>query len=212
MIDEEKAAANRAARQAKKQAYLRSIYDRHVEQYRARAEQDALAIARDSHAAIDGLLTRDLAQNPPVTQIRCARGCSHCCRGPVEIAAHEAELLVAAVRASGSAIDEAKLQRQSRYTVDTWREQPTDDRSCVFLGSDGACTVYESRPDACRKLLVTSNPAYCDAERAAADRIDRWFSWEAEMKASAALEVFGVTLMPHALLAALRGEDAGSQG
>lgn len=211
MIDEETAAANRAARRARKQAYLRSIYERHVEQFRARTGQDALAIARESHAAIDKLLERDLEQNPPLENIRCARGCSHCCHGPVEIAAHEAALLIDVVRAAGRSLDEERLRRQSRHTVDTWREQPPVDRACVFLGGDGACTVYESRPDACRKLLVTSNPAFCDAERAAVDRIDRWFSWEAEMMASAALEVFGVTLMPRALLAAWRDQDADGQ-
>ena len=212
MIDEGKAAANRAARRAKKQEYLSTIYDRHVERFRAQTGQDALALARDSHAGIDGLLARDLAQSPPVAEIRCARGCSHCCHGPVEIAAHEAELLVAIVRASGGVLDEGLLLRQSGYSVETWREQPLADRACVFLGSDGACRAYESRPDACRKLLVTSNPAFCDTEKAATDRIDRWFSWEAEMMASAALEVFGLTLMPRALLNAWRGGNAAGQG
>lgn len=208
MIDEKKAAANRAARMAKKQVHLRAIYDRHVEHFRALAGQDALVVARNSHAAIDSLLARDLEQNPPLENIRCARGCSHCCHGPVEIAAHEAELLVDVVRASGRPLDEERLQRQSRCAVDTWREQAPADRACVFLGGDGACTVYESRPAACRKLLVTSNPAFCDADKEATDRIDRWFSWEAEMMASAALEVFSLDVMPRALLAARRGKDA----
>lgn len=208
MIDEEKVAANRAVRRAIKQAHLRAVYDRHVGELRALAGQDALAIARTSHAAIDGFLARDLKLNPPVADIRCARGCSHCCHGPVEIAAHEAELLLAAVRASGAALDAERLQRQARCTVDSWREQPPVDRACVFLGADGACTVYESRPVACRKLLVTSSPAFCDADRNAAHRIERWFGWEAEMMASAALEVFGLDLMPRALLAASRGKTA----
>ncbi|MGA0032699.1 MAG: YkgJ family cysteine cluster protein [Burkholderiales bacterium] len=208
MIDEEKAAANRAARMARKQAHLRAVYDRHVEKLRALAGQDVLSIARDGHAAIDELLERDLEQNPPLENIRCARGCSHCCHGPVEIAAHEAALLIDVVRAAGRPLDEERLQRQSRYTVDTWRDQAPTDRACVFLGGDGACMVYESRPGACRKLLVTSNPAFCDTDRNAMHRIDRWFSWEAEMMASAALEVFGLDLMPRALLAAARGKNA----
>lgn len=208
MIDEKTAAANRAARMAIKQAHLRAVYDRHVEHFRKLEGQDALTVARNSHTAIDGLLARDLEQNPPLDNIRCARGCSHCCHGPVEIAAHEAELLVDVVRASGRQLDEERLQRQSRYAVDTWREQAPNDRACVFLGGDGACTVYESRPGACRKLLVTSNPEFCDAEKNSTHRIDRWFSWEAEMMASAALEVFSPDLMPRALLAARRGKAA----
>ncbi|MGE4110433.1 MAG: YkgJ family cysteine cluster protein [Burkholderiales bacterium] len=208
MIDEKKAAANRAARMAKKQAHLRAVYDRHVEKLRVLAGQDSLSIARDSHAAIDGYLARDLEQNPPLENIRCARGCSHCCHGPVEIAAHEAALLIDVVRASGRPLDRDRLQRQGRYAVDTWREQAPADRACVFLGGDGACTVYESRPAACRKLLVTSPPEFCDAGKNSTHRIDRWFSWEAEMMASAALEVFGLDLMPRALLAAARGKNA----
>lgn len=206
MIDEEKAAANKAARRARKQAHLRALFDRHVEHLRALERRDALSIARDAQAAIDGLLARDLGQAAGDAGIRCSKGCSHCCRGPVEIGPQEAALLVATVRADGRTLDEALLDRQSRYDVGTWREQPAGDRACVFLGNDGACTVYASRPLACRKLLVTSNPDFCDADRDAMDRIDRWFSWEAEMMASAALEVFSVDLMPKALLAAWRGK------
>lgn len=206
MIDEETAAANRAARRERKQAHLRALYDRHVESFRAREGQDALTVARDAQSAVDDLLARDLGENPGTLGIRCARGCSHCCHGPVEIGPQEATLLAATVRAAGRTLDEARLERQSGHSVETWREQPAVDRACVFLGNDGACTVYAVRPLACRKLLVTSDPLYCDAKQNAMDRIDRWFSWEAEMLSSAALEVFGVTLMPKALLSAWHDE------
>ena len=51
---------------------------------------------------------------------------------------------------------------------------------------------------------MTSDPALCDADANASDRIERWFSWEAEIMESAALEVFGVELMPRLLLEALK--------
>jgi len=204
MIDESKAAANRAAREAKKSEHLRGVMDRHTEKFRAMANAAPQAAAREAHAAIEAVLDRDRQRDAASRDIRCGKGCSHCCRGPVEIRAHEAVLLVEAARELGVEIDRARLERQSGSTVATWRQQPAADRACVFLGADGACTVYESRPGACRKLLVTSDPALCDADANASDRIERWFSWEAEIMESAALEVFGVELMPRLLLEALK--------
>jgi hypothetical protein len=100
--------------------------------------------------------------------------------------------------------DKARLERQSRYT---WRQQPAADTACGFLGSDGACRVYESRPNACRKLLVLSDPALCDAGKHPPDQVERWFSWEAEILETAALETFGGALMPRSLLAALKRDE-----
>jgi len=204
MIDEQKAAANRAARMERKRAHLRAVYDRQLARLRELEGQDPLTTARNTNAAMDGLLAADRVNNPFAAGIRCAKGCSHCCNGPVEIGPHESALLIEALRSAGRSLDEQRLERQSGYSVATWRKQPPADRACVFLGEGGACTVYDSRPGACRKLLVLSDPAFCDAGNGAMDQIDRWFSWEAEMMASAALELFGVDLMPRALLAASR--------
>ncbi len=206
MDDKDRAADNRAERQAKKAAWLRAAYDRHVDQFRAAGGLAPIAIARDTHLAMDSLLEQDRLQGADSEKIRCSKGCSHCCHGPVEIGPHEATLLVEVMRENGVTPDIARMERQGRHSVETWREQTRADQACVFLGSDGACTVYASRPDACRKLLVMSNPAHCDASQGTSARIDRWFSWEAEMMASAALEVFGVNLMPKALLLALRAK------
>lgn len=203
MTDDAKSLANRAARNEAKEAYLRAIYDRYIGEFRAYSDQDPLAIARNTHIVMDEVLQRDRAKSPGSEKIRCSKGCSHCCHGPVEIAPHEAALLVEVMQQTGITADVARLERQGRHTVDSWREQPAADQACVFLSKDQACTVYESRPDACRKLLVMSDPRHCDVEQGTTDQIDRWFSWEAEMMASAALEVFGVTLMPGALLQAL---------
>ncbi|MBY0271275.1 MAG: YkgJ family cysteine cluster protein [Burkholderiales bacterium] len=204
MSDENsRASANRAARNEKKEAYLRAIYDRYTAEFRAAENQDALTIARSTHSTMDTVLQADRAKNPGSENIRCGKSCSHCCREAVEIWPQEAALLAGVVRETGMVLDMARLERQSAYTVDTWRQQPPADKACLFLGSDGACTVYESRPNACRKLLVVTDPALCDAEKSKPDSVGRWFSWEAELMESAALEVFGAALMPAALLAAL---------
>lgn len=209
MIDSSKAAANRKAREDKKAAHLRGILDRYKEQFRALGNRDAPAVAREVHVAIDNVLERDRRNSATSGDIQCRKGCAHCCHGPVEIWPHEAALLVEFARGAGIELDKARLERQSRYTADTWRQQPPADRACGFLGEDGACKVYESRPNACRKLLVVTDPALCDAAKHPPDSVGRWFSWEAEILESAALEVFGAALMPGSLLAAMarRGKE-----
>lgn len=203
MIDDAKAAANRKARDERKAAHLREIHGRYTGEFRALGSEDAPAVARRVHAAMDAVLDRDLGKSANSGDIRCHKGCSHCCHGPVEIWPQEAALLVETARGSGVEMDRARLERQGRYSAETWRDQTAADRACVFLGGDGACRVYASRPNACRKLLVVSDPALCDAAKHPPDGIDRWFSWEAEMMESAALETCGAALMPRSLLAVL---------
>ena len=189
----------------RRMAELRALYEGHVARFRAVLRQEPASLAREAHADMEALLVQD-RQQPGAEAIRCNKGCSHCCYGPVEIRAHEAVLLVEQLRDEGRSLDLENLARQSRYSVETWREQTAADQSCVFLGHDGACTVYEMRPNACRKLLVVSDPRHCDISRGEYERIERRFCWEAEMLESAALEVFGLQLMPLALRAALGGD------
>lgn len=202
----DKTAANRKARDERKAAYLRGMADRYAKRFRAATTGEALVVAAETHSAIDALLDRDRERSAESGAIRCRRGCSHCCHGPVEIWPQEAALLVDAARAAGIGIDQARLERQSRHTPDTWRHQPAADRACVFLGDDGACRVYAARPNACRKLLVTSDPALCDSAKHTPEATERWFSWESEMLELAALEVFGRGLMPLVLLAELKSK------
>jgi Fe-S-cluster containining protein len=209
MTDGFKATANRKARDERKEAHLRTIFGRYIEQFRVAGNQDALSVARGAHIAIDIVLERDRKKSATSGDIKCRKGCDHCCREPVEIWPHEAALLVEIAREAGMELDEARLERQSQYAIDTWRQQPAADTACVFLGDDGACKVYEFRPNACRKLLVVTDPALCDAEKHPPDGVGRWFSWEAEILESAALEVFGAALMPRLLMAALNSKKTG---
>lgn len=212
MADELKAAANREARNARKEAHLRALHGRYVAQFRALGNQEAPAVARSVHIAIDEVLERDRKKSANSGDIRCRKGCAHCCHGPVEIWPHEAALLVEIARASGIDMDPARLERQSRHTMDTWRQQPASDKACVFLGGDGACKVYEFRPNACRKLQVVTEPALCDADKHPPESVGRWYSWEAEVMESAALEICGAALMPQSLLAVLNGRGQTGSG
>jgi hypothetical protein len=193
-----------AGTRPEREAWLRAAYERNLAKCRAADSADGSALARKAHAAMDAQLQRDRAAAPVGKQIRCGKGCSHCCHGPVEIWPQEAALLAQFVRDAGLRPDLARLERQSAHTVETWRRQVAADQACVLLDQDGACSVYDVRPNACRKLLVMSDPACCDVGQGRTEQIDRWFSWEAEMMEVAALEVFGMALLPRLLLPALR--------
>ena len=206
MADDAHLRANRKVRIERKEAHLRALHDRYTRQVRAVGDDAGPVVARAMHEAMDRALERDRRIVPGGGDIRCARGCHHCCRGPVEIGPHEAARLVEEARAAGLELDVARLERQSKHNAETWHEQPPADRACIFLGGDGACRVYEARPNACRKLLVMSDPEWCDADRHPPERVERWLSGEAEMMAVAALEVFGAGLMPRLLLKAMMDE------
>ncbi|HEX9685204.1 MAG TPA: YkgJ family cysteine cluster protein [Burkholderiales bacterium] len=207
MTDSVKATANKKARDERKEAHQRAIFVRYTGQFRAAGNQNAPSVARGVHSGINDVLERDRTMSATSGDIKCRKGCHHCCHGPVEIWPQEAALLVGIAREAGMELDRARLERQSQYTLDTWRQQPAADTACVFLGDDGACKVYEFRPNACRKLLVVTDPELCDAGKHPPDSVGHWFSWDAEVLESAALEVFGGALMPGSLLAALNNRQ-----
>jgi len=203
-MTDDKLAANRRSRDQQKVAFMRALADRYVERFQAMEGGDASAVANEIHGTLNELIRRDGEGDVDSLKIQCRRGCSHCCSNPVEIWPQEAAALVAAASAAGIELDRAKLERQAAQSIESWPKQPAADRACVFLGADGACRVYAARPVACRKLLVTSDPALCDTTRYSPADTERWFSWESEMLAVAALEVFGGGLMPAQLLAELK--------
>jgi Fe-S-cluster containining protein len=203
MTDSFRSDANKDARDRKKGAHLQALFDRYRGRFRAMIAADAPATAREIHATLDQVVAQDRQQRTDSDGIRCHKGCAFCCHGPVEIWPHEASLLVETAHQSGIAINTARLERQRAYTMETWHQQPAPEQACVFLGDDGACRVYESRPNACRKLFVVTDPSLCDANEHPAESVERWPIWEAEILEAAALEVFGSALMPRSLLAAI---------
>ena len=104
-------------------------------------------------------------------QIRCAEGCSACCRGLFDISLLDAFLVQTGFRclplqqqATIRSKAEARLrQLQSDWPGlrhpyllnnlpdELWTEMPEDDQTpCPLLGEDGACLIYEHRPMICR--------------------------------------------------------------
>jgi Fe-S-cluster containining protein len=105
------------------------------------------------------------------SRIRCAAGCSACCRGLFDITLLDACLLQvgfsrlpAARQAAVRAKAEARLGQLradwpdlhhpyllNHLPDELWTEMPEDDETpCPLLGEDGACLVYAHRPMICR--------------------------------------------------------------
>ncbi len=137
-----------------------------VAHVRALHAETAAAISRhkpgaDRARAVQALMEEAMAPSlgAPTT---CSRGCSACCHLEVEITRDEGELLASLVR-QGHPIDRARLEEQAsrERRSAAWASLVSPENRCVMLGDDGACTVYASRPSACRKLVVLSHPIEC---------------------------------------------------
>jgi Fe-S-cluster containining protein len=186
---------------------LEGILVRYVGQFRAFGNADPHAVTQRVHETLDAVILHDRSKDRSSRDIQCAKGCHHCCKAAVEVFPHEASLLVQKAREAAIELDRDLLERQSRHGIESWNAQSAAEKTCVFLGADGACKVYEFRPNACRMLLVVTEPVLCDADRHPPDSVGRWISWEAQILGSAALDVFGAQLMPKALLAAMQATE-----
>lgn len=121
------------------------------------------ARSRWVHGIVDAAQASFKEQHPEVIrQVRCERGCAHCCHLWVGITRDEAELLAGRVREGTAHADEARLEIQRHWeSPGDFVGKPVEQAACVFLGPGGACTVYEDRPSACRSRLVVSDPEFC---------------------------------------------------
>ena len=121
------------------------------------------ARAQELHRRVDEALAKVAAMKPGVVAaVRCGRGCAHCCRLWVGVTREEAELLARRVAEGTAFADPARMAAQGGWpTPADFIGKPREEAACVFLGADGACTVYEDRPSICRAVLVTSDPEAC---------------------------------------------------
>ena len=119
--------------------------------------------AREVHRRVDEAQARFAALKPEVVaQVRCGKGCAHCCRLWVGVTLDEAELLAERVRAGAARPEPARLEAQRLWTGPAeFVGKPREEAACVFLGPEGACTVYADRPSICRAVLVASDPELC---------------------------------------------------
>lgn len=73
--------------------------------------------------------------------VPCSSGCSHCCHMPTLITVEEAAVIA---QETGTVMATPTRYFEGRDDT-TWLGVP-----CTFLGAGGRCTIYESRPFACR--------------------------------------------------------------
>lgn len=151
----------------------------------ARAQQDFFA-------TYGQFLSHSIGAND--IKVSCGRGCDRCCHHyPTSIHALEIALLYQHLRTRPD-LDALIAQCRTRvddfegwkdFTEETYPDRTTaaredlalehyyDERNrCPFLGTDGACTVYEHRPLTCRMYIATSDPSYCEAENVTDDAAD----------------------------------------
>jgi Fe-S-cluster containining protein len=92
--------------------------------------------------------------------LACVRGCNYCCHQRVEIRPYEAFVLAEHIRSRMPAEKQANVRQ--RLTENRDRVAPLEPLqhtqagiACALL-VDGACSVYEARPAACRKYYSVS--------------------------------------------------------
>ena len=131
------------------------------------AGADPVALEERVAANLDALVAHVLALDVPgEAKPACARGCSYCCHGRVEVTAPEAFAIARLLRAKPDPV------RDDRIAATAARLAPLDGRAhhaaqvpCSLLDGDGACTVYAVRPLACRRAHST-DAAVCAASSA----------------------------------------------
>jgi Fe-S-cluster containining protein len=105
--------------------------------------------------------TRHVAKQwPSPSRMACAEGCCFCCYQPVDITAPEALAMAAYLRSQLAEKDLDTLRARLAVTTATLRDLSYEAHAqakipCVLL-VDGVCSVYPSRPLACRAWNSTS--------------------------------------------------------
>lgn len=101
----------------------------------------------------------------------CTKGCAHCCKMLVCITEPEAENLATRIEflAKNGLVNFAlaitrKLKDQKDYPTDpeAWHAYTNKERACPYLDVDRhICTVYTTRPLACKTYYVKTDPSLC---------------------------------------------------
>jgi Fe-S-cluster containining protein len=99
------------------------------------------------------LCEQSTRQAAPKTPLACKQGCAWCCYGMVSVAAPEAFRLAAALRAKGETAIAGFRMRAAATENRTAEARFGAKLACPFL-VDGACSVYATRPLACRGVTA----------------------------------------------------------
>jgi len=181
-------------------AAAHEFYEHQLGDSTKNAEFQPEGVAMGMHDTVDDAMARTKQKGARADEIKCRKGCSHCCYGDTWVTSEEAKLLILGAREGRVFIDVEKLQAQAAH--EEWDAVPAAERACVFLGSDGACRVYDVRPMVCRKYHVISDPDECDTFKHPGHKVLNFVSMEAEIFCSAAFAVLQSGRMAKMLLQA----------
>jgi len=120
--------------------------------------------------------------------ISCKAGCDFCCH--IFTKTTEIETKIALEAYSGE-IDMARLKKQALCESEhDYRQLSYSDRRCVFLNEENKCSIYSSRPSACRKYMVKSPAEQCNTEKHPNGQVEVLVNNKAEIISTAIINVF----------------------
>ncbi len=178
---------------------VRSLF----EKFKAKLQE--FAPGSDRASALHAMMDRELSAAGKLP-VACREGCAGCCHYEVEITQDEAALLREVVQA-GFPIDHERLAKQAARERQSpeWSRFWSRDNRCVFLGENGGCQVYASRPAICRKHLVTTPARACTTPGASVAPVQVLLA-EILLSAATSLEGTKFASLPKMLAAALAAE------
>jgi Fe-S-cluster containining protein len=158
------------------------LIDGYTVQLRKLRIQNRLESIIEVYKAIDNFF--NAATEEDKKEIQCKAGCTACCFIDVDVSGDEAELIINYCRDTGIEIDRVYLTKQAA----AGRKSYSPLSRCVFL-KDNLCSIYPVRPVACRKHWVKTDPGLCDFSKNIANQVNGYFDVNAEIMASALLNV-----------------------
>ncbi len=121
--------------------------------------------ARFIHRLVDEASAQSFSSSTVKELSPCKKGCSACCHTQVSVTQDEAHLLAQKV-SEGVEIDLQRLlsQASAKNTATDYYAMSFEQRKCVFLDEEGACSVYADRPSVCRTNVVLGSADQCDTK------------------------------------------------
>jgi Fe-S-cluster containining protein len=168
---------------------VKGMFADYMEQYASlRAKHNAEAVSTAIHNSVSSMIDESIEESKEV--VTCGRGCSFCCFQRVDISDDEATLILSYTKEIGFEINYDVLKKQAETKDEKEFNALTPiDRRCTFLNKDGECSIYEHRPSSCRKLIVMTEPAFCDTVNDAGKQIGKLVNLEAEVITASSLNV-----------------------
>lgn len=105
------------------------------------------------------------------TKVACHKGCSFCCRIPVNVSEDEVNYILDYVKKNDISINFKNRDKKN----------PANNKfeTCVFLDTQkNTCKIYKARPIACRKHFVTTTAEHC---KDLSEKIGRYYPFEPDL-------------------------------